>query len=137
MHKLGRKQLTLALQQGARLGAEHHALRGAQPGAPVDPIVDETRAAFLARTRRRGDAHGVARDLLRDGHLARQRLEPLQILAGEQRLDGVRRRRGGLEHDGDLVVLREVVDHDVEHEAVQLRLGQGIGAFQLNRVFRG
>jgi hypothetical protein len=30
--------------------------------------------------------------------------------------------------------MREVVDHDVEHEPVELRLRQGIGAFELDRV---
>ena len=38
--------------------------------------------------------------------------------------------------DLHLVVLREVVHHDVEHEAIELRLGQRIGAFLLDRVLR-
>ena len=38
---------------------------------------------------------------------------------------------------GHLFVLRQVVNHDVEHEAVELRFGQGVGAFHFNRVLRG
>ncbi len=46
-------------------------------------------------------------------------------------------RPGRLRHDRDLVVLAEVVDDDVEHEAIELRLGQRIRAFELDRVLRG
>ena len=45
--------------------------------------------------------------------------------------------RGGRAHDLELLVLGQVVDDDVEHEAVELGLGQRIGAFQLDRVLRG
>ena len=44
------------------------------------------------------------------------------------------RRRGP--HDLDLLVLRQVVDHDLEHEAVELRFGQRVRAFLLDRVLR-
>jgi hypothetical protein len=64
-------------------------------------------------------------------------VKPQHILAGEQRLDRGRRGGGGLHHHRDLVVLGQVVDHDVEHEAVELRFGQRIGAFHLDRVLRG
>ena len=50
-----------------------------------------------------------------------------------------RLRRGRARRPGDdlhFVVLREVVHHDVEHEAIELRFGQRIGAFQLDRVLR-
>ena len=39
--------------------------------------------------------------------------------------------------DGDLVLDRGVVDHELEQEAVDLRLGQGVGALGLDRVLRG
>ncbi len=46
---------------------------------------------------------------------------------------------GGERHaveDLPLLVLRRVGDLQLEHEAVHLRLGQGVGAFLLDRVLR-
>ncbi len=40
-------------------------------------------------------------------------------------------------HGRHLVVLGQVVDHDVEHEPVELGFGQRIGPFHLDRVLRG
>ena len=56
------------------------------------------------------------------------------VFAREQRLDGRLLRRRCLLHDGNFVLLGQVIDHHVEHEAVELGLGQGIGAFHLDRV---
>ena len=43
---------------------------------------------------------------------------------------------GGLEQDATLGVAVRIVDVDLHQEAVELRLGQGIGAFLLQRVLR-
>ena len=45
-------------------------------------------------------------------------------------------RAGRLRHDPHFVVLGEVGDDDVEHEAIELRLGQRIRAFLLDRILR-
>ena len=45
--------------------------------------------------------------------------------------------RGRLLDDGHLVVLGQVVDDHVEHEPVELGLGQRIGPLHLDRVLRG
>ena len=42
-----------------------------------------------------------------------------------------------LRHDPDFVLGIEVGHHDVEHEAIELRLRQRIGAFELDRILRG
>ena len=39
--------------------------------------------------------------------------------------------------DPELFFLLGIIDEDVEHEAVELRFGQRIGAFLLDRVLRG
>ncbi len=41
--------------------------------------------------------------------------------------------------DKDLFLLRErrIVDLDIEHEAIELRFGQRIGSFLLDRILRG
>ena len=37
----------------------------------------------------------------------------------------------------DLLLLLRIADHDLEQEAVELGLGQGIGAFVFDRILRG
>ena len=48
-----------------------------------------------------------------------------------------RRRPQATAHDGGLLAVRRVVDEDLHHEAVELRLGQRVSAFRLDRVLRG
>ena len=57
--------------------------------------------------------------------------------AVEQRLDRLGPLRGRLLDHGHLVVFGQIVDDHVEHEPVELRLGQRIGPFHLDRVLRG
>jgi hypothetical protein len=52
-------------------------------------------------------------------------------------MDGLGLGRRGLVTTGDLVVLAEVVDDDVEHEPVELGFRQRVGAFHLDGVLRG
>ena len=49
-------------EQGARLGAEQQVLRGARPGAPVDPVPDEVGSGLRAGAGGLAQMHGVARD---------------------------------------------------------------------------
>ena len=82
------------------------------------------------------DVERVAHHRLRHRHLAHQPLERDQVLAGDRPLELRvlnRRRRAD---DVDLLVVRRVLDDDVEHEAIELRFGQRIGAFELDRVLR-
>ena len=65
-------------------------------------------------------------DLFGPGH-SPKRLEP----AVELDLDAL------LGDDLDLLLGRRVVDHELEHEAVELRLGQVVSALGLDRVLRG
>ena len=39
-------------------------------------------------------------------------------------------------HDLDLLLLVQVVDDDLEHEAVELRLGERVRPFELDRILR-
>ena len=54
----------------------------------------------------------------------------------EQLLELGRRHQRALD-DGQLLVVQRVVDQDLEHEAVDLRLGQRVGALRLDRVLGG
>jgi hypothetical protein len=103
----------------------------------VPALVHEVRRARLIRACGGDQFDGIADDLLGHRHLAHEIMKLEHILAGEQRLDRAVARRSGLLHDRDLVLLRQVVDHHVEHEAVELRLGQRIRALHLDRVLRG
>ena len=126
-----------AFQERAGLGAEHEKLSSARAGAPTGPFVDEVRRAVLMRARSGRQFHGVADDFLGDGHLAHDIMKAEHVFAGEQRFNERGRFGGGPRDHGDLLILGQVIHHDIEHEAIQLRLGQRIRAFHLNRVLRG
>ncbi len=56
------------------------------------------------------------------------------IFATEQRLNRRRLSASGLHHDRQFVFGRQVVDQDIEHEPVELRFRQWIGAFHFDWV---
>ena len=126
-----------ALQQRARLAAEDQRLPGSKARAPVDPLIDKVGCAFLAGTRTRGQAHGVTHDRVGHRHLAHDALDAHHLLGAEHRVQLHVVAPGGLANDAHLVLLRQVVDEHVEHESVELRLRQRVGALHLNRVLRG
>ena len=84
--------------------------------------------------RGRQDAHRVGRDVRRDGDGLRQPLH-LDDLGGGAHLAG-RDRLGARRpvHDRHEVLLGREGDHDLEEEAVELGLGEGIGPLHLERV---
>ncbi len=126
-----------ALDEGSRLRAEDEILASSSAGSPADPIVDEIGGAGAVRAGAGGEFDGVAGDVFGDGHLFHDLLEGLELLSGEEAMDGLFFSTRGAGDDGDFFVLAEVVDDDVQHEAVELRLGQRIGAFHLDGVLRG
>ena len=68
-----------------------------------------------------------------DVHLGRLLLQCRQLLE-RQHLGELGRLLERARDHGQLLVVRRVVDQDLQHEAVDLRLGQGIGALRLDRV---
>ncbi len=88
-------------------------------------------------TRCPGEPHGVPHDILGGWDLSHHAAEPQQVLAAEDMRDGLRLGRRGLTDDGDLVVLGQVVDRNVEHEPVELGFRQRIRAFHLDGILRG
>ena len=123
-------------EEGAGLAAEDEALSGAGPGAPVDPLVDVGARVRLSGTGVGRELHRVAHHFLGDGDAAHDGVAFKEIRSGEDRLDLFGSGTRGLRDDRDLFVFAEVIDHDVEHESVELCLGQGIGALHLDRVLR-
>ena len=124
----------LSAEQRAGLAAENEELSCAQAGAPADPFIDEAWRAFLLGPGGRSEPDCVLDDLLGDRHFAHNLVKLEHVLAVKQRFDGFRFSGGGASDHFDLVGLGEVVDHDVEHESIQLRLGQRIGAFHFDRI---
>ena len=96
---------------------------GAQTGTPTDPLVDEVGRVRLLGAGSGGEAHGVANQIRSDGNFADYVVKAQHVFAGEQRLNGLRFAAGGLFHDFDFIVLRQVINHHVEHEAIQLCFG--------------
>ena len=126
-----------AARQRARLAAEHEVLRRADAGAERHPLLDEVlRRRVVLRPRRADDVERVAHHRLGHRHLAHQLLERDQIVAADRPLELRILNRRRRPDDVDLLVVRRVLDDDVEHEAVELRFRQRIRAFELDRVLR-
>jgi len=126
-----------ALDEGSGLRAEDEVLAGTCSCSPADPFVDEVGGARAVRARRCSEFDGVAGDVFGDGDFLYDLLECLELLAGEEPMDRLFFATGGAGDDGDFFVLAEVVDDDVQHEAVELSLWQRVGAFHLDGVLCG
>ena len=82
------------------------------------------------------DIERVAQHRLDTGTLRTRRWNCDQILTGDRPLQLRILNRRRRSRDLELLVVRRVLDDDVEHEAVELRFRQRIGAFELDRVLR-
>ncbi len=116
------------------LAAQYQELGGADAGSVVDILLDEVRRVVVGRA---GGAHqidGVTGDALADRHHADQLLEVQDLLGVGHRVgiwDGGHRRQV---HHLEFFFGREVIEDGVEQEAVELRFGKGVGAFQFDGV---
>jgi hypothetical protein len=81
--------------------------------------------------------HGVFVEVLGDRHAADELLEGEDFLAVEQVVERVAGGAGGFAGDALFLVGGRVIDLDQEHEAVELGLGQRVGAFLFDRVLGG
>ncbi len=85
---------------------------------------------------REGHAHGVVAHALADGDAAHEALVGEDGVAIEDWLNFVLRAGGGARDDLAEVGARGVADLQLEEEAVELGLGQRVGAFLLDGVLR-
>jgi hypothetical protein len=124
------------VHQRPRLAAQHQVLGGANARAECHPLAHRFGTRRRLRTAGTHEVQRVPHDRLGDRYLANQSLERHEVGARHRALEYriLKRRRGA--HDFELLILGRVIDNDVEHEAVELCLGQRICTFQLDRVLR-
>ena len=123
-----------AVQRGAGLGGQDQGLAGPRPGPPGHGLPDQRRGFRLGRARGPDQVAGVDEDVLGHGHPPHQPLEPGDLLGGER---GGRLRSlvaGRPPEDLELLGGARIVHPDVEHEPVELGLGERIGPLLLDRI---
>ena len=126
---VARQHVVAPAQQRERAAGVDEVDRPARAGAELDPAL----LAALARRRRQRD--GVLHHAPVDVDRLRRALVAASA-AGESTSRAARAAvERALDH-GDLVARVGVVDDELEHEAVDLRLGQRVGALGLDRVLR-
>ena len=125
-----------AIEDRVRLAAEDEVLTRARPRAPIDVLSDVLRRFAGRHTGRAGEAERVADDVISDRHFPNQALQLEDLFATDDRLHLDGSTAGGPLHDLELFVLRRVLDPNVEHESVELRLGERVGPLLLNGVLR-
>src|SRR4051794_14799723 len=124
---VGRQHVVAPAQQRQRAPRVHKVDRAARAGAELDPVL-------LARVAGRGrELDRVLHDAPIDEHRVRGPLVASERLRGEHLAHLGGRDQRALHHR-DLVAVVRVADHELEHEAVDLRLGQRVGALGLDRV---
>ena len=126
-----------AIHRRPRLGAEDQVLRGAGTGAIAEELPDIRRGVRVTRTSRTRDLDRVLDQRRRGGDPPDEVLQRQHFLTRQHGLDlrlGVRRRPGD---DPFLFLDGRIVHTQLEHEPVELRLGERIGRFLLDRVLRG
>jgi hypothetical protein len=129
--------LRAAFEQRDGLGCEHEGLGAAHSRAEAHRTFHEL---GCARGRRITGAHQARREAqhgLGHHHVATRRAQLQHVALREQRRGHRRRAAGRTRQDlGDLVLARRR-HHDLQQEPIELRFGQRVGAFHLDRVLRG
>ena len=124
------------MQDRPRLAAEDQVLAGSRPCPPGEQIGDELRRLRLPGPSRAHQIDGVLKDMIGHDHLPHQFLHLQNRRPVEDRLHVAAGRLVVALHDLHLLRTVRIADDDVEHEAIELRFRQRIGAFLLDRVLR-
>src|SRR5262252_644966 len=125
------------LEEGMRLGSEGQVERRARGGAVLDERT-QIQLVGLRLARGEDDADDVVLDLVVDVDLVDEGAGAEDLVGGNHRADPlVVLRHGHPVEDLTLLLPRRVDDAELQHEAVHLRLGQGVGSLLLDGVLRG
>jgi len=123
-----------AVHGGECLAAVNQELPRPRPGAPIDQLAHEVGGPIALGPRGPHQPRHILDDVLANRDRAHQFLQVQDRAAGEHLANfGLFVARGGRK-DRLFLEGRGVVDLDVEHEPVELRFGQRIGAFLLDWV---
>ena len=90
------------------------------PRSPADHFCHEFRNARVANTRLPDQRKCITNDVVRDRNFPHRLLQLDNLLARKDRLDIVRKGRGGPPGNFELFVEVRVVDEDLEHETILL-----------------
>ena len=123
------------VEQGMGLRPQQQALARPRARPPGQILVDEVGGVGRAGAGRPHQLHGISRAAA-DNHLAHDPLQGENRRPVQHRLQRLRVGRGRSLGDRQLFVETRIIDDDLEHETVQLGLGQRIGPFLLDRVLR-
>ena len=128
-----------AVQHGPGFRPQHQILARPRPGAPTDIVANELAVAVasLCGPRQPHELHRVAHHVVGHRHAAHDLLQRQNLLARKRRRDRGRDVGRRAPHDVELLLFLGIIDVRVEHEAVELGLGQRVGALVLDRVLRG
>nr|GEU28510.1 hypothetical protein [Tanacetum cinerariifolium] len=124
------------VHQRARLGRQHQRLPGARASAPAHVLLHRRHG----RERRTGGAHqprGVRQQVVANLDVAHQLLQAQQGGHVHHRFRIAQAGVGGGRHHADFLFFGRIHDVDAQQEAVELRLGQRVGARLLDRILRG
>ncbi len=105
------------------LARQHQELRRPHAGAVGQPAVGKLGGMFAAGPGRPHQRQRVTADRIGDGHSSHQLLVGQQALGADHRFEPAVDDGGGGPHHVQLLLLAEIVEHDLEGESVQLRLG--------------
>ena len=124
-------------QDGSGFGADNQVLPGSRSGSPGEVFASEPGSILFLRPRGADQVSRVNVNVLGHGYPAHDFLEGEDLLAGQCGFESRLVAAGGLFEDAKFLGSRRVVDHDVEHEAVQLRFGERVRSFLLDGILRG
>ena len=92
---------------------------------------------FTAGPGRPHQRQRITADRVGDGHSSHQLLIGQQALGADHRFKPAVDDCGGGPHHVQLLLLAEIVEHDLEGESVQLRLGKRVSALELDGIAGG
>ena len=124
-------------KRGPGLGPEDQILHRAGPRAPGDQRFQPVGGGRALRTGPPHELRGKLIDVIGHRHPANEVLEVDDLGRGEHMLELRQRVAGGGSGDHHLFFLGGIINLNQEHEAVELCLGQWVGALLLDRVLRG
>src|SRR5258708_7559802 len=125
-----------AFHQGASLRTEYQILSRADAATVVDVFLHDLRRRGIFQTCRTHQFDRILRYRFGDWGHANELLEIQNLLRGRDRIGLGDVRRRGQVHHLQFLGSRQVVQNDVEQEAVELSFGKWISALKFSRVLR-